>query len=150
MFCTSEEAKRYGTYRRKAKIMYAASRFLTALLIAVSALSVSTSAQQSGPGPISVQQCFVTVPKHMSSRATGTQIVYTNTGRQPATKVVFAVSYRNANSNFLRRVVDIGSFAPGATIDHHFDLYNDVTFGGKTAHCQAISVTFANGHVWHM
>ena len=43
-----------------------------------------------------------------------------------------------------------GRAAPGATVDHHFALYNDVTFGGKAAQCTAISVPFANGHVWHM
>jgi hypothetical protein len=128
--------------------MNAASRFLPALLIAVGALSMAASA---APNPIAIQQCFVTVPKHMSSRASGTQIVYVNQGRQPATKVVFAVGYRNSSQNYLRRVADVGNFAPGQTIDHHFDLYNDVTFGGKTTtSCNAVSVTFANGHQWHM
>ncbi len=108
-------------------------------------------AASAAPNPIAIQQCFVTVPKHMSSRASGTQIVYVNKGRVPATKVVFAVGYRNSSQNYLRRVADVGSFAPGATVDHHFDLYNDVTFGGKTTtSCTAVSVTFANGHVWHM
>jgi hypothetical protein len=116
-------------------------------IVVAAALSLSASA---APNPIAVQQCFVTVPKHMSSRASGTQIVYVNQGRQTATKVVFAVSYRNSSQNYLRRVADVGNFAPGQTIDHHFDLYNDVTFGGKTAQCTAVSVTFANGHQWHM
>ncbi len=128
--------------------MNAASRFLSALIIAAGALSMAASA---APNPIAVHQCFVTVPKHMSSRASGTQIVYVNQGHQPATKVVFAVGYRNSSQNYLRRVADVGNFAPGATVDHHFDLYNDVTFGGKTTTtCSAISVTFANAHVWHM
>lgn len=117
-------------------------------IVVAAALSLSASA---APNPIAVQQCFITVPKHMSHRASGTQIVYVNQGRMPATKVVFAVGYRNSDGNFLRRITDVGSFAPGATVDHHFDLYNDVTYGGKTTTtCQAISVTFANGHVWHM
>jgi hypothetical protein len=116
-------------------------------IVVAAALSLSASA---APNPIAVQQCFITVPKHMSSRASGTQIKYVNQGRQPATKIVFAVSYRNSSQSYLRRVADVGNFAPGATVDHHFDLYNDVTFGGKAAQCTAISVTFANGHVWHM
>jgi hypothetical protein len=127
--------------------MNVASRFLPALLIAAFSLTLAASAQQN---PIAIQQCFITVPKHMSTRASGTQIVYVNQGRQPATKVVFAVSYHNSSQSYLRRVADVGNFAPGVTVDHHFDLYNDVTFGGKTAHCTAVSVTFANGHMWHM
>ncbi|HTC30141.1 MAG TPA: hypothetical protein VK702_05395 [Candidatus Acidoferrum sp.] len=128
--------------------MQPVSRILPFLAMALGiGLSLPASAQMN---PVTVQQCFVTVPKHMSSRASGTQIVYTINGHQPATKVVFAVSYRNSNQSYLRRVADVGSFSPGAPIDHHFDLYNDVTFGGKTAKCTAISVTWANGHVWHM
>ena len=129
--------------------MQPVSRILPVLAIALAAgLALAAGA---APGPIRVQQCFITVPKHMSHRASGTQIMYTNQGHMTATKVVFAVGYRNSDGNFLRRVTDVGSFSPGATVDHHFDLYNDVTYGGKTTTtCQAISVTFANGHTWHM
>jgi hypothetical protein len=126
--------------------MNVASRFLPALIIAVGALSLAASA---APNPIAIQQCFITVPKHMSNRASGTQITYVNNGRVAATKVVFAVGYRNSDGKYLRRVTDVGNFAPGAQVDHHFDLYNDVTYGGKTTtSCNAVSVTFANGHVW--
>lgn len=127
--------------------MHAVSRFLSAFVIAAAALSLAASAAQA---PITIQQCFVTVPKHMSQKAGGTQITYVNNAKVAASKVTFAVSYRNSSNNFLRRVSDVGNFAPGATVDHHFDLYNDVTFGGKTAHCSVVSVTFANGNVWHM
>jgi hypothetical protein len=133
--------------------MNAASRFLTALIIAAGAFSLAASAQSPQTpraGPIAIQQCFVTVPKHMSQKASGTQIMYVNNAKQPASKVTFAVAYRNSSGNFLRRVTDVGTFAPGVTVDHHFDLYNDVTFGGKTAHCSVVAVVFANGHVWHM
>ncbi len=130
--------------------MLRASRIFPILAMALAAgLSLSASAQQKNP--IAVHQCFITVPKHMSQKASGTQIVYVNQGRMTATKVVFAVGYRNSSQNYLRRVTDVGEFSPGATVDHHFDLYNDVTFGGKTTTtCQAVSVTFANGHVWHI
>lgn len=127
--------------------MNAASRFLPALIIAVGALSLAASA---APNPIVIQQCFVTVPKHMSQKASGTQITYVNQAHVNATKVVFAVGYRNSNEKYLRKVADVGSFAPGVPVDHHFDLYNDVTFGGKTTtSCSAVSVTFANGKTWH-
>jgi hypothetical protein len=125
--------------------MSAVSRFLPALLIAAFSLTLAASAQV---GPIAIQQCFVTVPKHMSTRATGTQITYVNRARVVATKVTFAVAYTNSSGRFLRRVSDVGYFAPGVVIDHHFPLFNDVTFGGKTAHCSTVAVTFANGTHW--
>ncbi len=100
------------------------------------------------PSPITVQQCFVTVPKHFSNKATGTQITYTNTSRRTATRVTFAVAYRNAENHFLRNVTDVGTFAPGATMDHHFALFSDVTFAGKQATCHVISVRFQDGSTW--
>ena len=99
--------------------------------------------------PIQVKQCFVTVPKAFSKLASGTQIVYVVRGRKAATKVIFVVGYRNAASHFLRRAHDEGDFAPGVTINHHFDLYNDVTYGGKQTHgCAAVAVTFSDGSHW--
>jgi hypothetical protein len=101
--------------------------------------------------PIQVQQCFVTVPKAMSSKASGTQIVYVNRGRMAASHVTFAVGYRNAAGHYLRRVTDDGTFAPGAVINHHFALYNDVTYAGKhVTACSPVGVIWANGMRWTM
>jgi hypothetical protein len=119
----------------------------SALAAAVVAAAATTGAfAQSKPMPtqvapdIHIQQCFVTTPKAMSKKASGTQIVYTNVGHHTLTSVTFAVGYRNSDNTFLRKVTDEGEFAPGATINHHFSLYNDVTFGGKaTRSCTAIA-----------
>jgi hypothetical protein len=89
---------------------------------------------------VKVTQCFITQPKMLSKRASGTQIVYRNTGTHTYSSVTFAVGYRNSGSSYLRKVTDQGAFAPGTVIDHHFNLYNDVTFGGKaTQSCGAIA-----------
>ena len=120
------------------------------LLSAAALVSLAAGAASAASAPIAIQQCFATVPKHMSQKASGTQITFVNNAKVAASKVTFSVSYRNSSNNFLRRVSDVGTFASGATVDHHFELYNDVTFGGKTAHCSVVSVTFANGNVWHM
>jgi hypothetical protein len=117
--------------------------FLTILAVAIAA---PLGAQV--PTPISIQQCFVTVPRHFSNKATGTQIMYTNTSRRTATRVTFAVAYRNAENHFLRNVTDVGTFDPGATMDHHFALFSDVTFAGKAATCRVISVRFQDGSTW--
>lgn len=99
--------------------------------------------------PITISQCFVVQPKPLSKTAGGTQIDYVNTGPKTATTVIFAVGYRNAQEHFLRKVTDVGSFAPGQPVQHHFSLYNDVTYAGKkTASCSAVSVTYADGTRW--
>jgi len=101
------------------------------------------------PNPIKIQHCFITQPKALSKNASGTQIAYVNGGTKTATHVTFSVAYRNASSSFLRKVTDVGEFAPGAKIDHHFGLYKDVTYAGKTAQCSALAVTWADGTTWH-
>src|SRR5271154_1765398 len=89
---------------------------------------------------VKIDQCCVQAPKLMSKNASGTQIVYENIGHTTYSSVTFLVGYRNSSSNFLRKVTDQGTFAPGAKINHHFSLYNDVTYGGKaTTSCGAIA-----------
>jgi hypothetical protein len=121
--------------------------------IALAAAAVISSAPApvlaTSTNPISVSQCFITQPKLLSKTAGGTQIDYTNTSNKTATMVTFAVGYRNAQSNFLRKVTDSGTFTPHTPVAHHFDLYNDVTYAGKQVHgCSAVAVKFADGSKW--
>ena len=100
--------------------------------------------------PIRVMQCFVIPPAALSHKSKGTQIDYVNKSRKTAVSVTFAVGYRNSLHNFLRRVTDVGEFAPAAEIRHAFPLYSDVTYAGKATHgCAAIAVHFKDGTVWH-
>jgi hypothetical protein len=127
--------------------MHAVLRSLPILVIAMAvAFSLTASA---APNPINIQQCFVTVPKAMSHKASGIQITYVNQSHKPVSKVSFAVSYRNSEGSFKRRIDDVGDFAPGAVVDHHFDTFNDITYGGKKVEsCQAIAVVFGDGTTW--
>jgi len=121
---------------------------LAALLFAAGCL-LSAAVAQAKTNPISIQHCFITVPKGLSKKAGGTQIGYVNRGPKTAESVTFAVGYRNAAQHFLRRVTDYGSFAPGALIDHHFSLYSDVTYAGKQNQgCRAVAVKWSDGTRW--
>jgi hypothetical protein len=124
------------------------NRILIAALAAATVAVGSTTAAFAQAKPmasqylpsVKIEQCFVTVPKGLSKKASGTQIVYVNETHHVLSSVTFAVGYRNSDHNFLRRVTDEGSFAPGAPINHHFSLYSDVIFGGKaTTTCGAVS-----------
>jgi len=131
-------------------------RFLRSAIIAAAVVaslgpSAPLSAQTSmaGHNPIKITQCFITEPKPLSKKAGGTQINYVNMGHQNATNITFAVAYRNAESHYLRKITDTGVFVPGAEVQHHFSLFNDVTYAGKqTQGCQAIAVTWADGTHW--
>jgi hypothetical protein len=85
----------------------------------------------------------------MSHNASGTQITYVIYGRKNVASVTFSVRYRNSAQNFLRTVTDVGSFAPGVTISHHFALYNDVTYAGShTQACIPVRVKYADATLW--
>lgn len=122
-------------------------------LIVVAFVGVAAATASMGPAqaaaPILIKSCTVAKPKPMSHMANGTTIVYVNLGRKTAASITFAVGYRNASSHYLRRVTDVGSFAPGVTINHTLSLYNDVTYSGaQTTMCAPIEVKWAGGAVW--
>jgi len=124
-------------------------RYVMSLAVLSSAFISVPAPASAAPNPIVIQQCFVTVPKAFSHKASGTQIVYVNRGPKTAVSVTFAVAYRNAERNFVRNVTDEGVFSPAEQINHHFSLYSDVTFAGKpTSGCKAISVTWVDGSRW--
>ncbi|MBV8530606.1 MAG: hypothetical protein JO104_04760 [Candidatus Eremiobacteraeota bacterium] len=121
--------------------------------IAVALVAVAAATASIGPAraaaPILVKSCTVVKPKPLSHMAGGTNIVYVNLGKKTAASITFLVGYRNASQHYLRRVEDVGDFAPGATINHTLSLYNDVTYAGsQTSQCVPVQVKWAGGTVW--
>jgi hypothetical protein len=122
-------------------------------LIAAGALSAVAATASMAPAqaaaPILIKSCTIAKPKPLSHMANGTHIVYVILGHKTAGSITFLVGYRNASMHYLRRVTDVGSFAPGATIDHTLSLYNDVTYAGaQTSQCVPVEVKWAGGTVW--
>jgi len=123
-------------------------RLVVVALVAVAAVTVSIGPARAA-APVLIKSCTVVKPKPMSHMANGTNIVYVILGHKTAASIEFLVGYRNAQSNYLRRVTDVGSFAPGVTINHTLSLYNDVTYSGaQTSSCVPIQVKWAGGTVW--
>jgi hypothetical protein len=113
------------------------------------ALVSASIAPATAAAPVLVKQCFITAPKLMSKNAGGTQIDYIIYGKKNASQITFAVGYRNAASHFLRTVTDVGNFAPGTEIQHHFALYNDVTYAGQhVTSCAPTKVKWADSTLW--
>jgi hypothetical protein len=61
---------------------------------------------------------------------------FANSGGQPIKRIVFAL-------NDGTRVVDVGKFTPGVTINHWFDLAPT-----DADSCHVVSATFADGTKW--
>ncbi len=123
-------------------------RLIVATLVGVAAITASIGPAQAA-APILIKSCTVAKPKPLSHMAGGTDIEYVNLGKHTAASITFLVGYRNASQHYLRRVSDVGSFAPGATITHRLSLYNDVTYAGaQTTQCVPIEVKWAGGTVW--
>lgn len=123
-------------------------RSIAAALIGVAAVTASAGTARAA-APILIKSCTIVKPKPLSHMAGGTRIVYVNLGHKTASDITFLVGYRNAQQHYLRRTDDVGSFAPGATIDHVLSLYNDVTYAGaQTTQCIPTKVKWAGGTVW--
>ncbi|HZZ00161.1 MAG TPA: hypothetical protein VFE36_11350 [Candidatus Baltobacteraceae bacterium] len=117
---------------------------LLAAILAGACLAPATAA-----APVLVKNCFITSPKPLSKNASGTQIDYIIYGKKAASQITFAVAYRNAAQHFLRTVTDYGTFSPGVQINHHFDLFNDVTYAGKEVQsCVPIKVKWKDSTLW--
>jgi hypothetical protein len=126
----------------KSILIAVASAFALSAALPIGADAQAMPTKQHLLPDIHVTQCFVTQPKMLSKNASGTQIVYTNVGSKTYSNITFVVGYRNSANSFVRQVHDTGTFVPGAKINHHFSLYNDVTFGGKaTTLCGAIAAS---------
>jgi hypothetical protein len=96
--------------------------------------------------PVQLATCEISTPvanPHMG-RDIGTtydgnysmRVRFTNTGAQPLTRIVFAL-------NDGRTITDTGTFAPGVTIVHTFDL-NPTAANA----CTVASATYADGMQW--
>ncbi|HEY1976712.1 MAG TPA: hypothetical protein VGG89_09220 [Candidatus Baltobacteraceae bacterium] len=122
---------------------------LSALTVLAAVLAGVSVAPASAAAPVLVKQCFVTPPKPLSKNASGTQIDYIIYGKKKASQITFAVTYRNAAQHFLRTVTDYGTFSPGVEIQHHFSLYNDVTYAGQEVqHCVPTKVKWQDSTLW--
>jgi hypothetical protein len=123
-------------------------RFIATSLMVVVGVTVSISAAQAAT-PILVKSCTVAKPAPLSHRPRGVDVTYVNLGHRTAAQVTFAIGYRNAAGHWIRRVIDVGSFAPGATISHLLNAFTDVTYAGsETTMCVPIEVKYAGGTVW--
>ena len=128
--------------------MKSLGRLAVAAFVAIAAVTVSISPARAA-APVVIKSCTVVKPKPMSHQAGGTNIVYVILGHKTASSITFAVGYRNAESHYLRRVTDVGTFSPGVTINHTLPLYNDVTYAGaQTTSCAPIQVKWAGGQLW--
>ena len=92
--------------------------------------------------PVSVSHCdFV----QSGSFTRGLHVVYKNTSTKPIRTVVFEVRHGDHRS----RIVDVGHFSPGTTIDHvlvpkALQLYHGLEPQG----CSLTRVDFTDGSSW--
>jgi hypothetical protein len=127
-------------------------KIIARLAISIGVAGVLTGmslAPAQAAAPVVVKSCNIIAPKALSKKAGGTQIDYIIYGKKPAAQITFAVGYRNAAQHFLRTVTDYGTFSPGVQINHHFSLYNDVTYSGsQVSSCVPIKVKWQDSTLW--
>jgi hypothetical protein len=132
------------------KILLASAAALGIAAASLFAAHSRPAAAAAAVNPVSIKQCFI-IHKALSSMAGGTQIVFVNRSSKSIKRVTFAVAYRNAAEHFLRKVTDVGDFAPGVVIDHKYPLYSDVTYAGtQPRSCTVIAVWWMDGSSWSL
>jgi hypothetical protein len=128
--------------------------------LATALASASVGVRAQGPSPITITNCtlmqYVATPTYPWWRpfgpdvqglsfTDGIRIAYINRGPEVATRVAFLVNYRGD----IERIVDVGTFSPGVTIDHRFGQFEgDVWLGPKPNYCRPVAVRFVNGSFW--
>jgi hypothetical protein len=77
--------------------------------------------------------------------ADGVRISFVNHARLTADRVLFAVNYRGD----IQRIVDAGTFAPEATIDHTFGTFSGDAFLGPNPNaCAVTAVRYVDHTFW--
>jgi hypothetical protein len=125
----------------------------------LAALAATAPASAQGRPPIAVQSCTVLQAARagggrfwfpgryggLAPYTDGITISYVNRASEPAMRVAFMVNYRGDT----QRVIDAGSFAPGAPITHTFGQFSGDAFEGANPNsCRVVAVRFASGRVW--
>lgn len=75
----------------------------------------------------------------------GIELQYVNTSAKTADRVAFAVDYRGD----VERIIDVGTFSPGAPIDHTFGTFSGQAYQGERPNrCTVARVRFSDGTTW--
>ena len=86
------------------------------------------------------------MPRQSVPITDGLAIAYRNVGAVVADRIAFDVNYRGQRD----KIVDVGKFSPGITIDHSFGNFEGLAYLGQTPNsCRVVAVRFVDGHVWH-
>jgi len=77
----------------------------------------------------------------------GITISYTNVSTLVADRVLFAVNYRGDKE----RIADVGTFSPGATINHTFGQFSGLAYlGSRPNGCRVAAIRFTDGTAWRL
>jgi hypothetical protein len=112
-----------------------------AVLLAAAPALASAADSQTSPIRLDNVQIFTTPSPEVDYYPGSADVSFTNDSDVPATRIQFALV---ANGVVLDRINDVGSFAPGVTVKHHF-ADSDSTPDQKVA---VAEVTFADGSIW--
>ena len=75
----------------------------------------------------------------------GLKISYVNTSNKVASRVGFRVTYGGQSE----RIIDAGTFSPGAVITHTFGEFSGKPYlGSQPSDCRPIGVRFQDGSIW--
>ena len=106
-------------------------------------LILSSLVGMSSTPPVQLATCKVSTPTTLQGDNGPTtvggyavQVRFSNTAPEPISRVTFTLDDGT-------KVIDVGTFSPGVTIDHTFGLASS-----DATSCTVTAVTFADGAIW--
>lgn len=123
-------------------------------------LAAGPLAAQAQTAPIAITNCSVIQYQPYAARpfwypwpvrqfgsvyTDGLDISYVNETQKVINRVAFVVNYRGD----VQRIVDVGTFSPGITIDHGFGQFTGLAYLGSSPNaCRVAAVRFSDGTAW--
>ena len=112
--------------------------YSTSSPVAITSFSVNESYESGMIGGAELEEA----PRFIASDIT---LKFVNTSKVPATSVTFLVS----DGQYMRTIVDKGTFTPGVPIKHNFAVGNGIS-ALLDATCNVTQVDFPDGSAWHI
>jgi hypothetical protein len=112
----------------------------TAIAIALGVVPLTIGAAPAPTQPVKILGCIVT-PDMTTRAANGTRIVFINTGSTALHSVTFDIDYHTLDNEAYRTITDVGTFAPGVQIDHHYDAFIGTSYNGNETQSCVVTAT---------
>jgi hypothetical protein len=111
----------------------------------MSPIATETAGPSISSPPVVITGCAVDQWHSYVYNYQSLKIRFINRGQAIADRITFRATYAGT----MKILDDVGSFAPGVTIDHGYNALRDLHYVSAAPVCEVEAVHFVNGENWH-